>query len=144
MKFFLVGIENELEQSIRSCFRLVYFDSIRLHAHRGCLLNIVLYKQPIWFQARLIYLLFGPISNGKLKKDIRLNQFDFVEKIDWGKFSRDRANFFTYPNVDEEQGYFDLSRAFNVLNRSVHAQKAWNSNSKLALLNELIGRKMFQ
>jgi hypothetical protein len=61
------------------------------------------------------------------------------EKIDWEKFSRDRPNFFIYPNVDEEQAYFDLSRAFNVLNRSVHAQKAWNSNSKLALLNELIG-----
>ena len=64
----------------------------------------------------------------------------FLEKIDWEKFSRDRLNYFIYPNVDEEQAYFDLSRAFNVLNRSVHAQKAWNSNSKLALLNELIGK----
>ncbi len=64
--FVLVGIEIQLEQSIRSCFRLIYFDSIRLHAHRGCLLNVILYKQPIWFQARLIYLLFGPISSGKL------------------------------------------------------------------------------
>ena len=41
--------------------------------------------------------------------------------------------------MDEEQAYFDLSRAFAVLNRSVHAQKSWNSNSKLALFNELIG-----
>ena len=64
-----------------------------------------------------------------------------LDKIDWEKFSRDRTNSFIYPNVDEEQAYFDLSRAFNVLNRSVHAQKAWNSNSKLALLNELIGTK---
>jgi hypothetical protein len=120
-----VGIEIQLEQSIRSCFRFVYFDSIRLHAHRGCLLNVILYKQPIWFQARLVYLLFGPMSS---------------EKIDWEKFSRDRPNLFIYPNVDEEQAYFDLSRAFNVLNRSVHAQKAWNSNSKLALLNELIAQ----
>jgi len=64
-----------------------------------------------------------------------------LDKIDWEKFSRDRSNSFIYPNVDEEQAYFDLSRAFNVLNRSVHAQKAWNSNSKLALLNELIGKK---
>ncbi|CAF1195139.1 unnamed protein product [Rotaria sordida] len=120
-----VGIETQLEHSIRFCFRLVYFDSIRLHAHRGCLLNVILYKQPIWFQARLIYLLFGPMS---------------LNKIDWEKFSRDRTNFFIYPNVDEEQAYFDLSRAFNVLNRSVHAQKGWNSNSKLALLNELIAQ----
>ncbi|CAF1407035.1 unnamed protein product [Adineta steineri] len=120
-----VGIEIRLEQTIRSCFRLVYFDFIRLHAHRGCLLNVILYKQPIWFQARLIYLLFGPVSS---------------DKIDWEKFSRDRTNFFIHPNVDEEQAYFDLSRAFNVLNRSVHAQKAWNSNSKLALLNELIAQ----
>src|SRR4051812_14372313 len=65
----------------------------------------------------------------------------FSDKIDWEKFSRDRLNFFIYPNIDEEQAYFDISRAFNVLNRSVHAQKAWNSNSKLALLNELIGKK---
>jgi len=119
------GIEIQLEHTIRSCFRLVYFDSIRLHAHRGCLLNGILYRQPIWFQARLIYLLFGPMSSNR---------------IDWEKFSRDRANFFTYPNVDEEQAYFDLSRAFNVLNRSMHAQKTWNSNSKLALLNELIAQ----
>ena len=61
--FYLVGIEIELEQTIRSYFRLIYFDSIRLHAHRGCLLNLILYKQPIWFQARLVYLLFGPISS---------------------------------------------------------------------------------
>lgn len=61
---FSVGIEHQLEYAIRSCFRLVYFDSIRLHAHRGCLLNVILYKQPIWFQARLIYLLFGPMSHG--------------------------------------------------------------------------------
>ncbi|CAF1345149.1 unnamed protein product [Rotaria magnacalcarata] len=120
-----VGVEAQLEQSIRSCFRLVYFDSIRLYAHRGCLLNVILYKQPIWFQARLIYLLFGPMS---------------LNKIDWEKFSRDRSDFLIYPNVDEEQAYFDLSRAFNVLNRSVHAQKAWNSNSKLALLNELLAQ----
>ncbi|CAF4974870.1 unnamed protein product, partial [Rotaria sp. Silwood1] len=122
-----VGIEIQLEHSIRFCFRLVYFDSIRLHAHRGCLLNVILYKQPIWFQARLIYLLFGPMS---------------LNKIDWEKFSHDRLNSFIYPNVDEEQAYFDLSRAFNVLNRSVHAQKAWNSNSKLALLNELIAQPL--
>ncbi len=64
-----------------------------------------------------------------------------LDKIDWIKFTRDRTNLFIYPNVDEEQAYFDLSRAFNVLNRSIHAQKAWNSNSKLALLNELIGKK---
>ncbi|UJR22070.1 hypothetical protein I4U23_025136 [Adineta vaga] len=120
-----VGIEIELEHKIRSCFRFVYFDSIRLYAHRGCLLNVILYRQPIWFQARLMYLLFGPMS---------------LDKVDWEKFTRDRSNFFIYPNVDEEQAYFDLSRAFNVLSRSVHAQKAWNSNSKLALLNELIAQ----
>jgi hypothetical protein len=68
--FFLVGIENQLEQSIRSCFRFVYFDSIRLHAHRGCLLNVILYKQPIWFQARLVYLLFGPMLTGKFNETI--------------------------------------------------------------------------
>ncbi|CAF1232724.1 unnamed protein product, partial [Adineta ricciae] len=120
-----VGVETELEQNIRSCFRLVYFDSIRLHAHRGCLLNVILYRQPIWFQARLIYLLFGPTAS---------------DNIDWEKFTRDRPNYFAYPNVDEEQAYFDLSRAFNVLSRSVHAQKTWNSNSKLALFNELIAQ----
>ena len=60
-----VGIEIQLERAIRSCFRLVYFDSIRLHAHRGCLLNGILYRQPIWFQARLIYLLFGPMTSGR-------------------------------------------------------------------------------
>lgn len=64
----------------------------------------------------------------------------FKDKIDWERFSRDRSNLFLNPNADEEQAYFDLSRAFSVLNRSVHAQKTWNSNSKLALLNELIGR----
>lgn len=62
------------------------------------------------------------------------------DKIDWERFSRDRSNLFLNPNADEEQAYFDLSRAFNVLNRSIHAQKTWNSNSKLALLNELIGK----
>ena len=72
---------------------------------------------------------------------LRISSCYISEKIDWEKFSRDRSNFFIYPNVDEEQAYFDLSRAFNVLNRSIHAQKAWNSNSKLALFNELIGRK---
>ena len=61
------------------------------------------------------------------------------DAIDWEKFTRDRSHLFVQPQVDEEQAYFDLSRAFAVLNRSVHAQKSWNSNSKLALLNELIG-----
>ena len=71
-----------------------------------------------------------------------LCRFYIKDKIDWEKFSRDRSEFsFIYPSVDEEQAYFDLSRAFNVLNRSVHAQKGWNSNSKLALLNELIGKR---
>ena len=120
-----MGIELHLEHNLRSTFRLVYFDSIRLHSHRGCLLNVILNKQPIWFQARLMYLLFGPMLS---------------DRIDWEKFTRDRINFFLHPNVDEEQAYFDLSRAFAVLNRSIHAQKTWNSNSKLALLNELIGR----
>ena len=124
-----MGLETRLELGIRSCFRLVYFDSIRLHAHRGCLLNIILHKQPIWFQARLIYLLFGPMSS---------------DAIDWEKFTRDRSRLFAQPHVDEEQAYFDLSRAFAVLNRSVHAQKSWNSNSKLALLNELIGNGDFR
>ena len=122
---FSVGIELPLEQNLRSCFRLVFFDSIRLHSHRGCLLNVILSKQPIWFQARLLFLLFGPM---------------LTDRIDWQKFSRERTNFFAQPNVDEEQAYFDLSRAFAVLNRSVHAQKTWNSNSKLALFNELIGK----
>ena len=63
----------------------------------------------------------------------------FEDKIAWEKFTHDRSNIVIFPNVDEEQAYFDLSRAFAVLNRSTHAQKAWNSNSKLALLNELIG-----
>jgi hypothetical protein len=70
-----VGIETQLEQSIRSCFRFVYFDSIRLHAHRGCLLNVILYKQPIWFQARLVYLLFGPMSGGKGAMKFSLDLF---------------------------------------------------------------------
>ena len=65
--------------------------------------------------------------------------YSISDHIDWEKFTRDRPNYFAYPNVDEEQAYFDLSRAFNVLSRSVHAQKVWNSNSKLALFNELIG-----
>jgi len=85
----------------------------------------MLYKQPIWFQGRLVYLLFGPMTSGK---------------IDWQKFSHERHNTFAYPNVDEEQSYFDLSRALGVLNRSTHAQKIWNRNSKLALLNELIAQ----
>ena len=123
---FSVGIDLPLEQNLRSSFRLVFFDSIRLHSHRGCLLNVVLCKQPIWFQARLLFLLFGPM---------------LTDRIDWEKFSRERTNFFTHPNVDEEQSYFDLSRAFAVLNRSTYAQKTWNSNSKLALFNELIGKK---
>ena len=122
---FSVGIDLPLEQNLRSSFRLVFFDSIRLHSHRGCLLSLILSKQPIWFQSRLMYLLFGPM---------------LTDRIDWEKFLRERTNFFTHPNVDEEQAYFDLSRAFAVLNRSVHAQKMWNSNSKLALFNELIGK----
>ncbi|CAF1034106.1 unnamed protein product, partial [Didymodactylos carnosus] len=57
-----VGTEPELEMDIRSCFRLMYFDSIQISYIRGCFLNLILRNRPIWFQARLFLNLFGSVT----------------------------------------------------------------------------------